>query len=71
MVRVATVLYLRGGEKMDHVWNSLKQWEDIWEERLQEEIDGPDHEYKESNIELLKGQLGAIRKSLREISRWT
>lgn len=55
---------------MDHVWNSLKEWESIWEEQLQKEIDGPEHEFKQSNIELLKGQLASIRKAIKEIGRW-
>lgn len=55
---------------MDHVWNSLKQWESIWEEQLQEEIDSPEHEHKQSNIELLTEQLSSIRKALKEIGKW-
>lgn len=55
---------------MDHVWNSLKQWERIWEERLEEEKNEPDHEHKEQNIRTLTGQLNAIRKSLDEIGKW-
>lgn len=56
---------------MDHVWNSLKQWEDIWIEELENEKNGPEHEYKKSNIELLTNQLQAIRNAMSEISKWT
>lgn len=55
---------------MDHVWNSLRQWEIIWEERLQEEIDRPDHEYKQAEIKLLKEQLEAIRKAMEIVGQW-
>lgn len=55
---------------MDHVWNGLKQWEDIWEENLKDEIDGPDHEHKQSNIELLTEQLEAIRKAMAIVGKW-
>lgn len=55
---------------MDHVWNDLKKWEEIWEEQLQDEKDGPDHEYKQRNIELLTDQLKSIKKALKEISKW-
>lgn len=56
--------------EMDHVWNDLKKWEEIWEEQLQDEKDGPDHEYKQRNIELLTDQLKSIKKALKEISKW-
>lgn len=56
--------------KVDHVWNSLKQWEDIWEEHLEDEKKMEDHEYKEHNIEVLEGQLKSIRKALNEIGKW-
>ncbi|MFS0882532.1 hypothetical protein [Metabacillus niabensis] len=56
---------------MDHVWNSLKRWEEIWEERLKEEKNEPDHEYRQHNIETLTGQLNSIRKALKEIGKWT
>lgn len=55
---------------MDHVWNSLKQWELIWKEQLQEELAREDHSYKQQNIKLLSGQLESIRKSMKEIGKW-
>lgn len=55
---------------MDHVWNSLKQWEYTWIEHLEYEKEGPDHEYKESNIELLTEQLEAIRKAMEIVGKW-
>jgi hypothetical protein len=55
---------------MDHIWNNLKQWESIWEEDLEREINGPNHEDKQKNIELLSGQLKSIRKALDEIGKW-
>ena len=30
---------------MDHVWNDLLKWEEIWEEQLKDEKGLPDHEY--------------------------
>jgi hypothetical protein len=51
---------------MDHVWNSLKQWEEIWEEHLEDAKKKQDHEY----TELLSGQLESIRKAIKEIGRW-
>ena len=27
---------------MDHIWNGLKEWESIWEEQLQAEMNGFD-----------------------------
>ena len=55
---------------MDHVWNSLKQWEDIWLERLEDEQNKADHEYKQENIELLTNQLKSIRNAIKEIQKW-
>lgn len=55
---------------MDHIWNSLKNWESIWEEHLNDEKNGPDHEYKEQNIKLLTNQLQSIRKAVKEIQKW-
>lgn len=55
---------------MDHIWNGLKKWEEIWEDQLQDEKNGPEHEYKQHNIELLNGQLKSIRKALKEIGKW-
>lgn len=55
---------------MDHIWNNLKNWESIWEERLEEEMNGSDHEYKQENIKLLTDQLQSIRKAIKEIGRW-
>lgn len=52
---------------MDHVWNSLKNWESIWEERIEDEKKrpNPDHEY----IKGLTGDLEAIRKAMKEIHK--
>lgn len=55
---------------MDHVWNSLKQWESIWEEQLEDEKNGPDYEHKQQNIDLLTSQLQSIRKAIKEIGKW-
>lgn len=55
---------------MDHVWNSLKRWEEIWEHDLKVEKESPDHEYKKHNIELISGQLKSIRIALKEIGKW-
>lgn len=55
---------------MDHVWNDLKKWEEIWEEQLKNEKNGPEHEYKQHNIELLTNQLMSIRKAVKEIGKW-
>ncbi|MBQ6350500.1 MAG: hypothetical protein IJI42_06190 [Methanobrevibacter sp.] len=55
---------------MDHIWNNLKNWESIWEEQLEEEKNGADHEYKQQNIKLLTDQLQSIRIAIKEIGRW-
>lgn len=55
---------------MDHIWNNLKEWERNWEEQLEDEKKGPDHEHKQQNIELLTQQLQSIRKALKEIGKW-
>lgn len=55
---------------MDHIWNNLKNWESIWEEQLEDEKKGPDHEYKQRNIELLTNQLKSIKKAVKEIGKW-
>jgi hypothetical protein len=55
---------------MDHIWNNLKNWERIWEEQLQDEKNGADHEYRQENIKLLSGQLQSIRKAIKEIQKW-
>lgn len=55
---------------MDHVWNSLRQWEVIWEERLQDVKKRPDNEYNQAEIELLKEQLEAIRKAMAIVGKW-
>jgi hypothetical protein len=55
---------------MDHIWNSLKEWERNWEEQLKNEKNGPEHEYKQQNIELLTNQLKSIRKAIQEIGKW-
>ncbi|MGF6949820.1 hypothetical protein QF028_002325 [Neobacillus sp. B4I6] len=34
---------------MDHIWNGLKEWESIWEEQLQADKNGPEHEHKQHN----------------------
>jgi hypothetical protein len=55
---------------MDHIWNDLKRWEEIWEGQLDDEKKLPDHEYKQHNIELLTNQLKSIRKAVKEIGKW-
>lgn len=55
---------------MDHIWSDLKNWETIWEEQLENEKNGADHEHKEHNIQLLEGQLQSIRKAIKEIGKW-
>ena len=37
----------KGKMIMDHVWNDLHKWEEIWKEQLEDEKNAPDHEYKE------------------------
>lgn len=49
---------------MDHVIRSLAEWKDIWEERLEDERKGEDHESKERNIEILEKQIKAMDESL-------
>lgn len=61
---------IRSERKLDHIWNGLKEWECIWEEELEDEKNGPEHEYKQHNIELLSNQLKSIRKALKEIGKW-
>lgn len=55
---------------MDHIWNDLKNWEQIWEDELDREKNGPDHEHKQHNIELLTKQLKSIRVAVKEIAKW-
>lgn len=55
---------------MDHIWYDLLRWETMWEEQLQEEKNGPEHEYKQHNVELLTNQLKSIRKAVKEIGKW-
>lgn len=55
---------------MDHVWNSLKEWERNWEEQIEYEKNKPDYEGKGEYIERLTGELQSIRKALKEIGRW-
>jgi hypothetical protein len=55
---------------MDHIWNDLKNWEEIWEDDLKREKESPEHEYKQHNIDLITGQLKSIRKALKEIAKW-
>lgn len=52
---------------MDHVWNSLKNWESIWLERLEDEkkLSNPDHKY----INHLNKDIEAIRKAMAEIHK--
>jgi hypothetical protein len=52
---------------MDHIWNSLREWLDIWEEQLKNEIDSPDHEFKEKNIKSLHDDIKAIKKAMAAI----
>lgn len=49
---------------MDHIWNSLKQWLDNWEEQLSDEMAAPYHEHQESNIKVLKADIEAIKKAM-------
>lgn len=53
---------------MDHILNGLREWLDIWEEQLKDEIEGEHHEYKESNIKILKEDIKAIKKAMTAIS---
>lgn len=55
---------------MDHIWNNLKEWERNWEQQLEDEKNGPEHEHKQHNIELLTEQLKSIRKAVKEIGKW-
>lgn len=55
---------------MDHIWNDLKNWEQIWEEQLETEKNSPEHEYKQHNIDLTTKQLNSIRKAIKEIAKW-
>lgn len=55
---------------MDHIWNNLKEWERNWEQQLEDETNGPDHEHKQHNIELLTQQLQSIRIAIKEIGKW-
>lgn len=52
---------------MDHVWNSLKQWEEIWLERIEEEKKRPDCDQKYING--LMKELAAIQKAMKEIHK--
>jgi plasmid maintenance system killer protein len=52
---------------MDHVWNSLKQWEDIWLERIEDEKKRP--EYDQKYINGLMKELDAIRRAMNEIHK--
>jgi hypothetical protein len=55
---------------MDHIWNNLKNWEQIWQDQLEDEKNSPEHEYKQHNIELLTKQLTSIQKAVKEIGKW-
>jgi hypothetical protein len=52
---------------MDHVWNSLHQWEIIWEERIEAEKKKPD--YDQGYIDALTKELKAIQKAMKEIHK--
>ena len=52
---------------MDHVWNSLKNWESIWLERLEDEKKRPNPDIKYINH--LNKDLEAIRKAMKEIHK--
>jgi uncharacterized protein YeeX (DUF496 family) len=52
---------------VDHVWRSLKEWESIWEERVENEKKVP---YNEKEVELLTEQLASIRKAMKEVGKW-
>jgi hypothetical protein len=54
---------------MDHVWNSLKNWESIWIERIEDERKKPDYEGKQSYIRHLEKDVEAIRKAMSEIHK--
>lgn len=54
---------------MDHVWNSLREWESVWEERIQYEMNKPEHEYKNQILNSLNAELKAIRNAKKEISK--
>lgn len=56
---------------MDHVWNSLYQWKVTWEERIEEEKNGPDYEGKQESIKYLTSELKAIKRAMKEISKYT
>lgn len=55
---------------MDHIWNNLRQWESIWEERLNDEKACPEHKHKQAIVDELTQQLESIRKAKKEIGRW-
>lgn len=52
---------------MDHVWNSLKNWERIWEERIEDEKKRPNPDQRYINH--LNKDLEAIRKAMQEIHK--
>ena len=53
---------------MDHVWNSLYQWERIWLQRIEDEEKS---EYRDSyEVALLNKQLKAIQKAMEEVGKW-
>lgn len=55
---------------MDHIWNNLMEWERIWEDQLENEKNGPEHDHKQKNIEILTNQLKSIRTAKKEIGKW-
>lgn len=53
---------------MDHVLNDLRNWLDIWEDDLKRELEGEDHEYKENNLKIIRGDIQAIKQAMKIIS---
>jgi hypothetical protein len=54
---------------VDHVWNSLKNWEMIWLERIEDEKKRPEHEQDQRYINHLHKDVEAIRKAMKEIHK--
>lgn len=52
---------------MDHIWSSLKRWEDIWLERIEDEKKKPDYEGKYQYIRSLEKDVAAIQRAMKEI----
>lgn len=54
---------------MDHVWNSLKEWERIWLDRIESEKEKPDYEGKNIELRHLQKDVEAIQKAMSEIHK--